>query len=505
MRRCKGQPNWQPSRWSSICNKHFLPTDFKVQKGLLRKHLKPDAVPTIELVHSTDTETTKATPRTVIPQNISTNHIFRVDNSTNGTQCRLCAQVITNESTGVNILNFHHLLEWTQKYLHLTILSTDALTKSVCLYCYQQLEQFNMFSEKALLCQQSLANHRMSLDLPRAVKIKQEPNLVNIKEEAVIQNLNANSSENTEDFANNLSSLLSDYCLSGYSGHIMEITDLTNDFINLTGDDNNFESDARVTADIEEVNIKPNLVSLRNNNQFPGILFKQEDLGAIGQKSTPPLNDSLDCCDEDDLSKAMISNEHSYCKYNSIAQNLDGNNLIRLIKTEEKEELPGQKTVNAKVTANAAPPLVSVPKIYIIDNALIKHNCDKCGELFETRSGLIDHQHRIHERFQCDRCMMRFEKYTAFYFHKLNCSYRKGYLLMPARRYWRCSNCLLYFKLEMGLKNHEKRGTCKKLQNLRHKSDLRRRWKDCQPVDCQGDHVDLDNKSSRAEKLEVCK
>lgn len=54
----------------------------RTHKGLLRKPLKPDAGPTIELVQSTDTDPTKTPPNTVIPLNTSTNHIFRVDDST---------------------------------------------------------------------------------------------------------------------------------------------------------------------------------------------------------------------------------------------------------------------------------------------------------------------------------------------------------------------------------------------------------------------------------------
>lgn len=477
VRKCKNQPNWKPSRWSSICNKHFLPTDFKVQKGLLRKHLKSEAVPTIEAPHTAIVNATgppSLIPAAVEPTSTSltlseaiTNATLPLDRSSIGTQCRLCTQIICNE--GVNIFNCESLQEWTSKYLpRLNILSDDCLPKCICPSCFHQLEQFDRFSEVAMQSQNSFCaeladtvpsstcnSFRHSFDAPRVIKIKQEP-IVNIKEENYILNTapTATEQQHSEEFENNLSSLLlSDFYQYGLGsgGHIMEITDLTNDFINLTEDDNNGAEGMH-----HEINIKPNILALRNNSVAGGsgmLHLKQEDGLVID-----------DFCDEDDLSKAMISNEHSYCKFN-LPQFLDGN-APRLIKTEKKEE-------------HAAPvaqiPLVTVPKIYIIDNALLKHDCDRCGDMFETRAMLVDHQRRAHhDRFLCGLCKTRFLNFSAFYFHKLNCAYRRGYLTTAGRRkYWQCTQCKVFFRLQLGFKNHAKRQICGRLLRIRRSH---KRW-----------------------------
>lgn len=479
MRKHKNQPNWKPSRWSSICNKHFLPTDFKVQKGLLRKHLKSDAVPTIEVPH-TPIDNEKLPPPSAIPvaptstlltlSEAITNVTLPLDRSSIGTQCRLCTQIIYNE--GVNIFNCRSLQEWTSKHLpRLNILPDDCLPKCICPSCFHQLEQFDRFSETAIQSQNSFCAElaatvpsstsnslfRNSFDSPRVIKIKQEP-IVSIKEETHLLNTaTEQQQQHSEEFETNLSSLLlSDFYQYGLGsgGHIMEITDLTNDFINLTEDDNNVAEGMH-----QEINIKPNILALRNNSVAGGsgtLHLKQEDGLVID-----------DFCDEDDLSKAMISNEHSYCKFN-LPQFLDGN-ALRLIKTEKKEEHAAMPTAPPNHTSVAQIPLVTVPKIYIIDNALLKHNCDRCGDMFETRAMLLDHQRRVHhDRFLCGLCKTRFLNFSAFYFHKLNCAYRRGYLTTAGRRkYWQCTQCKMFFRLQLGFKNHVKRQICRKLLRIR--------------------------------------
>lgn len=399
----------------------------------------------------------------------------------------------------MNIYNCPNLEEWTAKYLrHLNILPDDFLTKSVCSLCYHQLEQFDRFSEMAIQsqntlcaafagtsCSSAMDNNpllllRSSIDSSRVIKIKQEP-IVNIKEENHILLAPGppptSISEQSEEFTN-LSSLLSDFCHYGLgSGHIMEITDLTNDFINLTEDDNGeerHEGEAGENMEHLEVNIKPNIMSLRHQNPLPaGVHLKREGGGVIE-----------DFCDEDDLSKAMISNEHSYCKFNNL---LDGN-ILRLIKTEKKEEQHQQQQQHQLTNPGSScsppiqlppAPLVSVPKIYIIDNALIKHNCDRCGDQFETRTTLIEHQKSVHDRFLCGHCNTRFFKFSELYFHKLNVCvyYRRGSATRNRRSYSQCKYCRTVFKLQSGYRNHlmKRRRMCKKLLNLRRARKQRKR------------------------------
>ena len=369
VRKCKGLPDWKPSKWSSICNKHFRPQDFRVKKGLLRQHLRPDAVPTIECpVESTVVVEPPAPPKPtlpIVPQQYESSPPF--EHSYSGHQCRFCTSLISN-GTGFNIFQNANLFDWTSQYLRsLSILPDDFLTKFVCNACYLQLEQFNRFHETAVLSQTALNSSRAVLsrrssenpmstshsrtngETSRVMKIKQEP-IVSIKEENHLLNTplatSAVSSEPVEDFANNLSSLLSDFCHYDLnSGHILAITDLSNEFINLTEEDNEASS-SRLS---DEINVKPNIVSTSHNStqEFP---LKQED-------GVDSLLDEF--YDEDGLFKAMISNEHSYCKFNA-AHLLEGTST-RLIKTEQKEEQ--QVAVPQPLPPPPPPTTGNVPKI----------------------------------------------------------------------------------------------------------------------------------------------
>lgn len=277
---------------------------------------------------------------------------------------------------------------------------------------------------------------------------------MNIKEEAHVLNeqniitpptssdsnsnvITTTTTATTEDFA----SLLSDFCHYGLeSAHIMEITDLTNDFINLTGEpDDNYHNHDHTYNDHDYDNIKPNIVS----PMFNAGHFKQEE-GLI---------------DEHDLQRMfpLISNEHSYCKFQSL---LDGNTL-RMIKTEKKEEQNLMPPPAVPIQQPPQIPLVTIPKIYIIDNALIKLATPVA-------------QRRVHGRFLCRLCNARFANFSAFYFHKLNCCYRRGYLT-PRRTYWRCRECGAHFKLQLGHENHVKRRVCTKILNIRVEGQRRRR------------------------------
>lgn len=393
-----------------------------------------------------------------------------------GTQCRLCAELIRTDSDGVLISDRPEVREWITKFLrHLNILSDDCLTKSCCSACYQKLEQFNSFSENALQTQTvlysafiastastssssatTLSHLPHPLPTPRnAIKIKQEPIVTQIKEEQ-------NAPPPRTELAKNLSSLLSAFCHYDLnSDHIMEITDLTNDFINLTEEDpNDGDEDETDVPGEEEINIKPNILLLKQEQGCP--------------------YDELDCDggdEEDQQSRAIISNEHSYCKSNEDPPVLD-KNILRRIKTEKREHDQPQiifAAHPAPTPASLSPiPLVTIPKIHIIDNALLKHPCDTCGELFETRLMLSSHQQRLHnDRFECPLCKKRAANFPAFYYHKLNCCYRMGYLTVKGAKYWQCGPCGSQFKLQLAFQNHRKRNICRKL--LKFRTERRRK------------------------------
>lgn len=462
---------------------------------MIRKHLKSGAIPTVRVTNN-NAETPQNPPPPPPPSAPSSTSLpvvvvdINPDSTTTGSQCRLCTQVITVESNGgVYIFHRPSLQQWLQKFLpHLNILPDDCLTKAVCCSCFLRLEEFNRFSETAIKSQATLCasaaaatastliDHqymlttRSSLDLPRGLKIKQEP-LVSIKEENHVLHLpQPTCSELPEDFQNNLSSLLSDFCHYG-----LEITgDLTNDFINLTEDheeDHHQQVEPSSSSSMmmeEEINIKPNIISLRSSSQF----MPQPPPSPV--HNTLLLNPShlkqegmIDCDLEDPYScTAMISNEHSYCKY-GLPLLLDHANVLLRVKTEKKEELP-VILPRAAVASSSVQPMTTIPKIYIIDNALIKHKCDLCGGLYETKSMLVEHQRTVHDRFLCLRCNTRFVNFATLYFHKMSCCYRRGYMVgRKGSRRWHCKDCRLSFKSKVAVENHKTRRICSRILKLR--------------------------------------
>ena len=113
--------------------------------------------------------------------------------------------------------------------------------------------------------------------------------------------------------------------------------------------------------------------------------------------------------------------------------------------------------------------------------------CNTCKCSFKLQLGLENHRKRkicskmsdlrnrnpmeiIEERFLCDSCCTSFWNFSSFYLHKLNCSYRVGYM-SRTKSYWRCDSCKSTFKLQLGLENHKRRKICRKILDIRNVRD----------------------------------
>lgn len=403
---------WRPSRWSSLCNKHFLPEDYKDQSSeALRKHLRAEAFPTLLSKRSEPLpEPTITSPTPDIIQQ-ECNRI-----------CRLCGQNTTDQNS-VNLHGNMELLALVVKYLPDVNVdnSSDILPKEICLdKCYEKLQSFAEFVENVKNVQEILRhkfydfNDRPLESNGRMFKIKQEP-IVKIKEEKIPINFNYSTSSNIDEFDPNFNQHLlnCDDFFDMSSGKMMEITDLSKVFIDL----------AENLSDDDEPMDNPELSQISKNNN------KIEIISSIPMLKKERLNeDDVDFHDGSSQTGEIL-NEHSYSK------SPIGFDQLIPCKTEDNENF-------------------SMPKIHIIDYSFLKHKCVICSALFETMPGLIEHQKQVHQKqFSCPKCLGIWTDFRQFYKHKAKCL--NGAKVSKITSHFRkCTQCHVLFKSGQGYKNH---------------------------------------------------
>lgn len=133
-------PDWQPSRWSSICSRHFLSSDFRGH--LCRKYLKPLAIPTV---------TIKKLEFNTFDLDMNDN--FAIDDQADRTHdqlCRLCARVesIEDLSTAASgsiddPLTASNIAKCLPTTIQLD--ASDQFPKKVCAECLTKIQQFSLF------------------------------------------------------------------------------------------------------------------------------------------------------------------------------------------------------------------------------------------------------------------------------------------------------------------------------------------------------------------------
>lgn len=235
-------PAWQPSRWSRICSRHFLPTDFK--ENVFRKCLKRSAIPTVKKINFSFPPTTLAQfpqydtisndDTIVIDEDLPvsaalqlyqlqdsysattgmniTNNIDTISNSNAEAPykiyeiiCRLCAQIISDtNSTQQNIDDTGIMSIFTKCFPTITLELSDSFPNKICNDCLVNLRQFAVFVERVQTVQcefNTNANHsaqdiiqesggynsgaeQIADKTTKTIVIKQEP-IVNVKQEVI--------------------------------------------------------------------------------------------------------------------------------------------------------------------------------------------------------------------------------------------------------------------------------------------------------------------------------
>ncbi|XP_011180274.1 uncharacterized protein LOC105210820 [Zeugodacus cucurbitae] len=217
-------PDWQPSKWSAICSRHFRDEDFNCAAD--RKILKKTAVPCLrnlkyaqniekvhrEQKHTENTANEKAENQNTakiavndplpvaeacnetgvefddeVEQRLQTTPLQSSPNAPHKFKCRLCGSAC---SAVVSFSTNFEIYGMIQKcFPTLNIQKDDNLPKEMCRLCLKRVESFSRFIDKVLETQSELQRkyrtektNSSTRFAERPLKVKQEP-VVRVKQE----------------------------------------------------------------------------------------------------------------------------------------------------------------------------------------------------------------------------------------------------------------------------------------------------------------------------------
>lgn len=233
---------WKPSRWSSICSRHFIKSDFRDTKFLSRKCLKRNAVPTIIVRNNISYETyvisnhpTNNINGPALHSNIETDEYGvtseAIDDCSNEKNllfemtCRLCGERGNQFSNDNGNQVFQGLDDFgidtmIRKCLPTMNLDSDnEQSRAICGYCHSQLKQYSGFVDRVQSYQKDLIYSNSNCqdyfktnnsnqtpiietlaESSNSIFIKQEPT-INVKQE---KSDGFNNSRKTQDLLKNV-------------------------------------------------------------------------------------------------------------------------------------------------------------------------------------------------------------------------------------------------------------------------------------------------------------
>ncbi|XP_017853778.2 LOW QUALITY PROTEIN: zinc finger protein 252 [Drosophila busckii] len=382
--------DWIPSKWSSVCSRHFLDSDFSKIKG--RKTLKKNAVPTVRVADESLNVIVEQVTLSTDPL-VSSNS----NNATNvGTKstCRFCG------NTALNCVSFDKSLElygMIQKcFPTLQILNDDTLPlpKDICDECCKQLEHFSQFCDVVMLAQTELQRKYR-----RQLMIKQEP-VVRVKQEAceTLDNL----------FPDELDMGLDDACCDHEPG----------------GDDENeqkFQFCNFPMLNAQDIINNCDIMEIINlDDPFINIADDADVTQAQPVNSTLPVVPTVN----EMIQSEMLIEEHNYAK-----EDWQSPSLRQYKKEKVEPELPvaaaaaepearSTKPIVTNVSQIPNPMLcellpppppaapatttVSKPNIVVLNDSVVQssafrlHNCNLCSTKFFTSESLNQHYAQAH-------------------------------------------------------------------------------------------------------------
>lgn len=475
--------NWKPSRWNSICSRHFDKSDFR--EYLSRKCLKKDAIPSIVTKNNISYETyhisTGSNDDIRTMQSEQDDYEPPIDDSKTSSElielCRLCGDRAENltcnsmrslDDPEVNLLS-------RKCFPTVNIHSSLDQIRIVCTDCIAQLKQFSDFIDKVLSYQRELGYNepfdsyatsenslingnrtqcgvKASTPNPSttAMFIKQEP--INVKQEIIENSIR-------RPFTTQVPTTSPSLCVNPFTeskkfkGFVQQEIILPKTEIGSTycracdrifG--NNFEfrshncSSAEPNMEREQGNNCEIMEVITLNNPVSFIDLAEDENGA-GNEQRKPKTESFSEFER----RERLEFEHAYAKR---AANAHCNLKEEIIDSYNDNSQDGydhseQITENDEHNFNQ--------NTYFEDAGQVFIDCLKCNQSFVSQELMDEHVERVHpvkpkicpicsaafksskeyllhkskmhsQRFQCKRCRQKFNTQPILRFHEQRCT-----------------------------------------------------------------------------------
>ncbi|XP_037958453.1 uncharacterized protein LOC119687960 [Teleopsis dalmanni] len=454
--------DWTPSKWSTVCCRHFVTDAFSNLNG--RKTLKKDAFPTITTYVNQKQENENicikevyTPPKSYVEHEPSKNveqmpHEVFTNTAINPLVEQFCCLCYNNNRFDLSVVSDSNIFQYIQKCLPLLNIQHNDLLQ-VCSNCLEDIESLNRFIHKiaeAIRNQKVSKSNISSKSNERQLKIKQEP-ITRVKQECAEQvsdiyeedfdygfddtiehdhdcdveqkfPFNSLSTLNTKDIINNCD--------------IMEIVNLDDPFINIIDDDGNtnlegFEEHTppNETAAVVNNHLLQQLISEEHNYVEVARELKYE--GQIRNVYKTEKNDSQDMLNTEDYMGDNTISENLSLNVKDISQSINNNDdncrSLKPIVTSISNILDSsiQFPVNTNIstsknlfvtsvrdmsTTEQAMPLLNnkpytKPNIVVLNESIVKsphafclQTCCVCQSNFFSVQALTQHYRAIHHQ-----------------------------------------------------------------------------------------------------------
>lgn len=471
-------PNWKPSRWNSICSRHFAKADFR--EYLSRKCLKKEAIPTIITKNNISYETYHIS--TGSPDDIQTAHSEQDDYGTPTETfddskalsevaeiCRLCGDRADNLTCNpLRSLDDPEIDLMCRKCLPaVNIHGYMDQSRIACNDCIAQLKQYSEFIEKVLSYQRELGENFESYATSenslvsgnrKCIKpltpnpnpnlfIKQEP--INVKQEKV-------ESSSRRPFTAQIPTTSPSFCPNPFA-EPKKIKGVAQQEINLPKTEssstyceecdrifaNNFEfrshecSSTEQNTDREQGNNCEIMEVITLNNPI-SFIDLAEDENATNIEPRKPKPEGLIEFEQ----RERLEFEHAYAKratstscnlkqeiidsYNDASQSgYDYNDQVT--ENEENQRAFFEETAQTYLDCpKCNQSFVSQELLdeHCTNSHPVKHKiCVICSVEFKSNYEYLIHKNKVHtQRFNCSQCKQKFYSQSAVKLHERLCT-----------------------------------------------------------------------------------
>lgn len=501
--------DWKPSRWSSICSRHFLNSDFR--ELLLRKCLKKNAVPSVVTKNNVSYETYHIADQTLTAtsqyededpnecnddKETETPTNIQLQNQNEPIQivcCRLCGNRIdesvkTPFNFRIDDQEIGEILRKCMPSINILRHSSDNLNL-VCLDCVSHLRRHSEFLNKILTFQRDFDrsnNADTSLEHMifesrtcnsgttnnSALFIKQEP--INVKQE-ILDSSNKRPQEAINVMKSSILPSTSMKFQPNFSSNDQRINVVeqsliqwprisANTFCRLCERIfiNNAEMRAHVCTGSQTPNIERiepmNGMGNNNNCEIMEIITLNNPVSFIDlAEDECAIAEQAAICKKENVidgeRRERVDIEHAYAKRTTITIHTASNTPCKLKQEIElnydcepnEDIISDTEIINDHNTIGSSIPIMTAD---VTAATLDNFICSKCDQEFDTNRLLVDHSNKMHSLKNriCTICSAEFKSMYEYLLHK-NKVHVSGY---------RCKQCKRKFNTRLALKNHER-------------------------------------------------